>query len=516
MKTFTKSDLKVIRSRGITIESIETQILHFINGFPYIILDRPATPGDGILVFTPEEVQNYSSVYEKQASRYSVVKMVPASGAASRMFKELFSFLENFTGNREEKEKLLSDTQPNSIVYFIQNLEKFAFYRELSHRIAADGQDIHQFLQDAAYDKIISYLILPSGLNYGNLPKGMLLFHHYQDHDRTAFEEHWVESAEYSRDSKGTAHIHFTLSPEHIDAFHQLLLQKKDYYRNLLHCEFDISHSVQSPSTDTIAVDLENRPFRDNDKKLVFRPGGHGALIENLDKLDQDIIFIKNIDNIVPDRLKPVTYLYKKALGGLLISLKQQIDSFLDRLNGEMTEEEVLEIVTFSGDELMLRFPGDFDQLSIKNKKEYLYHKLNRPVRICGMVKNEGEPGGGPFWVRDAKGNVSLQIVESSQVDLKDGRQKHLFSSSTHFNPVDLVCHVKDHKGQKFPLKNYIDSDTGFISIKSKDGRDLKAQELPGLWNGAMADWITIFVEVPLITFNPVKVVNDLLRETHQ
>lgn len=516
MKVFSKSDIREIQSRGISIEEIEDQISNFISGFPFIKLIKPAVPGDGIVVLSAEEIKDYCSVYEQQSRRFSVIKFVPASGAASRMFKNLFSFLEQYTGSEEEKDALLHSKDPNSTGYCIQHIDRFAFYHDLSTHLRKDGLDIDTILKQKEFDLLISYIIFPMGLNYGNLPKGLLKFHNYPEGARTAFEEHLVEAAMYARNTKDRASVHFTLSPEHITPFLALMEEKQKYYGEKFGITYDITYSVQKPSTDTLAVDHDNQPFRDENKHLVFRPGGHGALIDNLNELKHDIIFIKNIDNIVPDKLKEPTYEYKKALGGLLISLKQQIDSYLDLIEEGLKETDLDEVVSFCRKDLMIQLPDNYADETFTGKKYILYHLLNRPVRICGMVKNQGEPGGGPFWVSNRSGDVSLQIVESSQVDLNDAKQKHIFSGSTHFNPVDLVCHIKDHRGNKFDLKHCIDKSTGFISVKSKDGRDLKAQELPGLWNGAMADWISIFVEVPLITFNPVKVINDLLRETHQ
>lgn len=515
MKTFSKSDLKSIEKKGIRVEEIEAQINNFIKGFPYIILEKPAVPGDGILVLGEEEVNTYCRVFEKQSPRYRIIKFVPASGAASRMFKDLFSFLES-DNSQADKENLLQDQNPNSVGYCLRNLDKFAFYQDLSKKMEEDGISLNEAIEKREFDTIISYIILPQGLNYGNLPKGLLKFHHYSDGPRTAVEEHLVEAVEYATDAKKMAGLHFTVSPEHMDLFIQLIDEKKSVLSKNFQVNYNITYSVQSPSTDTIAVDNNNEPFRESNGALVFRPGGHGALIENLDQLDKDIVFIKNIDNIVPDRLKAPTYTYKKALGGLLISLKQQIDHYLDQLETNISAEELKEVEQFCRNELMIRLPQDYLHLEVPEKNKVIHQVLNRPLRICGMVKNEGEPGGGPFWVKDTEGNCSLQIVESSQVNLKDAGQKEIFSRSTHFNPVDLVCQVRDHKGKKFPLKEYVDKSTGFISIKSKDGRELKAQELPGLWNGAMAEWISIFVEVPIITFNPVKTINDLLIVEHQ
>jgi hypothetical protein len=311
--------------------------------------------------------------------------------------------------------------------------------------------------------------------------------------------------------------IHFTVSQEHMEKFNSLIALVRPYYENMFDIRYDIQFSVQKPSTDTIAVDMDNSPFREADGSLVFRPGGHGALIENLNDMEADIVFIKNIDNIVPDRLKSETYKYKKVLGGLLIKLQEKIFDYLKKMEQKPVPDPLItEISQFCVDSLAMKLPERFGKMEQKQQYQILQAFLNRPIRICGMVRNEGEPGGGPFFVENIHGEVSLQIVESSQINMKDAGQVSILKSATHFNPVDLVCGIKDYKGKKFDLHKYIDQDTGFISVKSKDGRQLKALELPGLWNGAMADWLTLFVEVPLATFNPVKIVNDLLREQHQ
>jgi hypothetical protein len=380
----------------------------------------------------------------------------------------------------------------------------------------AAGIDIDTCIHTHEYNSIIDFLLLEKGLNYAALPKGLLKFHKYNNTSRTAFEEHFVEAADYSSDIHGEASIHFTLSPEHIYKFKNLIQHTIEGYEQNLNVRFNITYSIQKPGTDTIAVDLNNQPFCESDGSLLFRPGGHGALLENLNELNGDIIFIKNIDNIVPDRLKEETYKYKKAIGGLLVEFQEEVWKYLRLLEAGNVHEDLLdEIIQFTNDQLNI--PLAFSaSLSNDEKVKILFSKFNRPIRVCGMVKNEGEPGGGPFWTKNSNGELSLQIVESSQIDMDNTEQKNIFKSSTHFNPVDLVCGVKDYKGFNFNLLNYTDPATGFISIKSKDGRELKALELPGLWNGAMADWITIFVEVPIITFNPVKTVNDLLREEHQ
>jgi hypothetical protein len=354
-------------------------------------------------------------------------------------------------------------------------------------------------------------------LNLGNMPKGMIKFHHYGNFSRTAAGEHLVEGAHYCANRTKNVNVHLTVSPEHLSGFKDLIAYVQPYYESMFGVIYNVEFSVQKPSTDTIAVGMNNQPFREKDGSLVFRPGGHGALIENLNDMDCDVVFIKNIDNVVPDRLKSETYRYKKILGGLLLQIQGKAFSLLKALEVRPPAEEVInDAVQFCEQQISISFPEDFYYWLASKKVAFLQEILNRPVRICGMVKNEGEPGGGPFWVKDKQGNISLQIVESSQINMNDAGQKKIFSTSTHFNPVDIVCSLKNYKGEKFDLHHFIDPDTGFIAVKSKDGKQLKALELPGLWNGAMAKWITVFVEVPIITFNPVKTVNDLLREQHQ
>jgi hypothetical protein len=368
------------------------------------------------------------------------------------------------------------------------------------------------------YPTILKALLQPNALNYGNLPKGLLKFHKYPNQTRTALEEHLVEGAQYARMLNNEVIIHLTVSAEHKDSFQRLIETVKPLYEETHGVKFSIFFTEQKKSTDTIAVDENNLPFRDENKKLVFRPGGHGALIENLNDINGELVFIKNIDNVVPDRLKPQTVLYKKALAGLLISYQSLTFDYLSQLqeNDNHSLEFLHEVLDFTINELCIIPPIEFETSNAAALQKYLISKLNRPIRVCGMVKNEGEPGGGPFWAINPDGSTSLQIVESSQIDLNNASVKNVFNSSSHFNPVDLICGITDVDGQKFDLTKFRDPNTGFITIKSKDGKQLKAQELPGLWNGAMSDWITIFVEVPLITFSPVKTINDLLREQHQ
>jgi hypothetical protein len=509
----TKEDLKLLQSKGIDPKAIDIQIDNFRKGFPFIKLIKPATIKDGIRAFGTKDIQRLADYYFANYKGYEVLKFVPASGAASRMFKNLFEFSAIDAG-KEQNEALKKDS---SIQSFINRLSDFAFYSDLIAALDKDGLSLNQLLAKQDYRTIINYLLTETGLNYANLPKGLLSFHRYPDGSRMAIEEHLVEGANYCKDKQGRAAVHFTISPEHADRFIDEINRVKDKYEEFFDITYEITFSIQKSSTDTIAVDLQNKPFREADGSLLFRPAGHGALIENLNDREGEIIFIKNIDNIVPDRLKADTYLYKRILGGCLIEIQEIVFEYLEALEkGDVDDEDLKAILKFAKKELSVVPPLDFSNIPRIEKIDYLFNKLNRPLRICGMVKNEGEPGGGPFWVLNADSEHSLQIVESSQIDLNDPGQKEIFSQATHFNPVDLVCGVRDYKGHNFDLHDYVDASTGFISIKSKDGQSIKAQELPGLWNGAMADWNTVFVEVPISTFNPVKTINDLLRIEHQ
>ncbi|MEN8225421.1 MAG: DUF4301 family protein [Bacteroidota bacterium] len=503
---FTKEDLVQFKQKRISIREIDTQIDNFRNGFPFVNLVAAATPDHGIHVPDTEKTASLISAFDKFSTTYSIIKMVPASGAASRMFKKLFAFLED--------EEAGADPE---IKQFLEQIEDFAFYPALKKVLADDDYDIEQLLAEGDYKTVIRYLLSGTGLDYASLPKGLLLFHKYEDNIRTPLEEHMAEGLEYSKDQNRLVHLHLTVSPEHKEKFiARAHAKEKDIARNQSY-SFDFSWSEQKASTDTIAVDTDNQPFRNADGSILFRPGGHGALIENLNDLDADIAFIKNIDNVVPDKLKQPTYKYKKVIGGMLIEFMQESFSILDSIEkGELDKAGLEDAYKYAREALSINFIEGVDDLPFDERLSILKKRLNRPIRICGMVKNEGEPGGGPFWVGDEYGRSSLQIVESSQINMEDDSQALIVRQATHFNPVDLVCSLKNHKGKKFNLKEFVDAQTGFISVKSKDGRNLKAQELPGLWNGAMADWITIFVEVPIETFNPVKTVNDLLRPQHQ
>ncbi len=503
----TPQDKELLKSKGISEEQIAEQLACFKKGFPYLKLSAAASVEKGILTPDTNEQKEYLDAWEgyRQTDKV-VVKFVPASGAASRMFKNLFEFLgADYNVPQTSFEKM-----------FFEKIEDFAFYDDLNMACRKTvGEDVPALLASGNYKAIVAALLEAAGLNYGALPKGLLKFHKYEDGNRTPLEEHLVEGALYAANKNGKVNVHFTVSPEHRTLFRTLVDAKAMAYAQKYGVNYNVTFSEQKPSTDTIAVDMENNPFRDAGK-LLFRPGGHGALIENLNDLDADVIFIKNIDNVVPDRLKGDTVLYKKLIAGVLVTLQQRAFAYQRLLDsGRYTHEQILEVLQFLQKQLYCKNP-EIKDLEDAELVIYLKEKLNRPMRVCGMVKNVGEPGGGPFLAYNSDGTVSLQILESSQIDMDDPAKKEMFEKGTHFNPVDLVCAVRDYKGHKFDLVKYVDKATGFISYKSKNGKDLKALELPGLWNGAMSDWNTIFVEVPLSTFNPVKTVNDLLREQHQ
>ena len=441
------------------------------------------------------------------ADNHRIVKFVPASGAASRMFKNLFEFLD------AEYDEPTTDFEKK----FFDNITRFAFYDALNDAcVVLYGNTIDDLMDEGNYKEVVAALLGEDGLNYGNLPKGLLQFHTYEDQVRTAMEEHLAEGALYAGNAARDVNVHFTVSHDHLALFQDLVEQVREEYEREYNVRYHISFSEQKPSTDTIAADMDNKPFRDSDGSLLFRPGGHGALIENLNDIDADVIFVKNIDNVVPDRLKDETVRYKKIIGGVLISLKKQIDAYMAQLkSGNYTAADLQSMVAFLEKSLYNRNDA-VATLDEAQLVAYLLKKFDRPVRVCGMVKNVGEPGGGPFLAYNQDGTVSLQILESSQIDMNNAEAKAFFEKGTHFNPVDLVCAVRNDKGEKYNLPEYVDKNTGFISYKSKSGKELKALELPGLWNGAMSDWNTLFVEVPIATFNPVKTVNDLLREQHQ
>ena len=492
-----EEDKKQLAAMGVSQQQVEEQLDNFRKGFPYLKLRSAAGVGNGVIVIGEDEKAGILSAWEQYKQQgHKVVKFVPASGAASRMFKNMFAF----------KDADYDEPQTDFEKTYFDRIHDFAFFDALNAI-----QDVDALIAEGNYKKVDENMLLAEGLNYGQLPKGMLLFHKYADGARTPMEEHLVEGALYAQ-CNGEVNLHFTVSQEHMDYFKQRVAEKESYFSDKFGVKYNITFSVQKPSTNTVAATADNELFRSADGSLVLRPAGHGALIENLNDIDADIVFIKNIDNVVPDRLKADTVTYKNLIAGVLVSKQQQAFRYLEILDsGSYNEQQLEEMAQFLENDLCCH-PAEGQEITA----DYLRKKLNRPMRVCGVVKNVGEPGGGPFLAYNQDGTVSLQILESSQIDTSNEKYMKMFTEGTHFNPVDLVCAVKDYKGEAFCLPQYVDKTTGFISSKSQGGRELKALELPGLWNGAMSNWNTIFVEVPLITFNPVKTVNDLLRPEHQ
>ncbi len=502
----TNEDRKQCEELGMNVEVVEEQLARFQQGFPFLRLEAAASIQNGIKVLSEEERQQCIERWNQyKAEGHHITKFVPASGAATRMFKNMFDFLSaDYDVPTTDFEK----------TYF-ENIQRFAFYPALDDSCHVNcGKGVEALIGEGRYKDVVEQMLGQEGLNYGQLPKGLLQFHSYTDEARTPVEEHLVEAAQYAA-SNGVADVHFTVSSEHRKSFEDLLERVVPQYEAASGVKLNVSMSEQKASTDTIAANMDNTPFRTDDGHLLFRPGGHGALIQNLSDLQSDVVFVKNIDNVVPDRLKDDMVAWKQAMAGLLVGLQKQAFQYLELLDsGRYTHDQILEMVRFVRHDLSVHVEG-LKEMEDAELVGFLRNKLNRPMRIAGMVRNVGEAGGGPFLAYNADGTSSPQILESSQIDKNNAEYMEMFKKGTHFNPVDLVCAIRDYKGQKFDLPRYVDPETGFISYKSKNGRDLKALELPGLWNGAMSDWSTVFVEVPLSTFNPVKSVNDLLREQH-
>nr|WP_321232522.1 DUF4301 family protein [uncultured Psychroserpens sp.] len=514
---FSKKDIKHIERKGLTIKQVERQIKLFENGIPFTNLVSEATIDNGILRLSKNETEHFVSSFETKKDTICILKFVPASGAATRMFKFLFQFLEEYNYKKESINSYINRHKNKDLSMFFIGLDKFPFYHIVYEKLEDIYPDFDTLSINEQRLKFVQMMLDADKLDYGNFPKGLLPFHIYKNQEiSTAFGEHLYESALYSSSDDSTK-LHFTISEKHNHKFDEEFARIEKKVEEKTGSKFDISFSYQKESTDTIAVTPKNKPFRDEDGSLLFRPSGHGALIENLNDLDADIIFIKNIDNVVTYKYKKDVAKYKKVLAGILIEIQELAFKYLNLLDEDnLSEEQLIGIAEFLVNKLNVKISTEFEKYSLKYQIEYLAEKLNRPIRVCGMVKNEGEPGGGPFWTKDESGNTSLQIVESAQINKKSRHQKDILKGATHFNPVDLVCGIKNYKGEKFDLKKFVDDKTAFITMKTKTGKDLKALELPGLWNGSMANWNTVFVEVPLITFNPVKTVNDLLKAPHQ
>ena len=503
----TEQDKSQLAGKGISEEQLNYQLQCFKTGFPFLRLKDAASVDNGIMRPEQEEREAYAHIWARYKQEgHRITKFVPASGAASRMFKAMYEFLD------AEYDVPTTDFEKK----FFQEIEKFAFYQALDDACQVfEGKGIQALVDEGNYKTVVATMLGADGLNYGQLPKGLLQFHSYDNCVRTPMEEHLVEAALYAS-SQGEADVHFTVSAGHHALFEQLLADKQPEYEQEYGIKFNVSFSEQKPSTDTVAVNMDNTIFRNEDGSILFRPAGHGALIQNLNDLDSDVVFIKNIDNVVPDRLKEETTRWKQIIAGVLVDTQRQTFAYMQLLDsGDYNHDDIENIIRFVRHSLCT----DCEEVKHMEDAElvcYLRKKLNRPIRVCGVVKNVGEPGGGPFHAYNPDGSISMQILESSQIDQDNPQYQRMFTEGTHFNPVDIVCGIRNYKGQKFNLPDYVDTATGFISGKSKNGRQLKALELPGLWNGAMSDWNTIMVEVPLETFNPVKTVNDLLRPQHQ
>ena len=500
-------DLKQLQSKGISEETLKEQLDTFKTGFPFLKIEASASVGNGITKFNDSEEDECIVEWDQFLAGGGVVeKFVPASGAASRMFKNMFEFMngENAVPTTDFEKK------------YFNEIDHFAFYNALNAECVKNhGKDIPALKAEGKYKEIVQCMLKDCGLNYGFLPKALLQFHKVGEEVHTPLEEHLEEGAQYATDKDSNVNIHFTVSPEHKPEFVKLIDSKVPAFAEKWGVKYNVTMSEQKPSTDTVAVDMENNPYRE-DGKLLFRPAGHGALLENLNDIDADVVFVKNIDNVVPSSLRAETIKYKKVIGGCLVKVQKQIKAYLEMLeSGKYNMDDVREMIQFLHSTLNIRHE-DTKHLEDCELVLYIKNKLNRPIRVCGMVKNDGEPGGGPYIAYNADGSSSPQILESAQFDMSKPESAELIKSGTHFNPVDLVCYIKDFKGNKFNLKDYVDKKTGLISEKSKSGTTIKALELPGLWNGSMSDWNTIFVDVPLATFNPVKTVNDLLRVQHQ
>ena len=503
----TPQDKAQLEAKGISEAQIEQQLKDFQTGFPFLRLAGAAAIGNGILAFAEADQKVLVQAWENYKEEgHHITKFVPASGAASRMFKDMFEFLSadyDVPTTKAEKQ-------------YFEGIHNFAFFQALDDACQVlEGRGVDALVDEGNYKAVVSAMLSEEGLNYGQLPKGLLQFHAYEDEVRTPLEEHLVEAALYAS-SRGEADVHFTVSTEHRELFEELVERVRPDYEQRFGIRYHITFSEQKPSTDTMAANMDNTPFRQEDGSLLFRPGGHGALIQNLGDLESDVVFIKNIDNVVPDRMKPVTVTWKQVIAGVLVKLQRKAFDYLRLLDtGCYSHAQIEDIIRFVRHDLCTEIPSlkDMEDAELVS---VLRGKLNRPIRVCGVVKNVGEPGGGPFLAYNSDGSISLQILESSQIDKNNPEYMRMFTEGTHFNPVDLVCGIRDYKGEKFDLPQYVDPQTGFISYKSKNGRELKALELPGLWNGAMSDWSTVFVEVPLETFNPVKTVCDLLRPEHQ
>ncbi len=514
-KGFSSADFVEIYNHGIPFENILKQLKIFKKGISKCNLISPATVNNGILSLSTADFEEKAKFFDLHKENFKICKFIPASGAATRMFKFLIAFLNNYDIEKETINSYINRKKDNDLSIFIVGMDKFPFFKEVYKQLKVIYPDFDSLDRDHKNYYFIKLLLSPDYFDFANKPKAVLPFHKYKTHIANPIHEHLNECIHYAATNK-TSNLHFTVSEAHRELFEKAIEEVKEKVESESGTQINIGFSYQNKQTDSIAVDIKDNVFRSQKGSFVFRPGGHGALIENLNNIDADVIFIKNIDNVIQNNINKTT-LYKKALGGILIESQQKVYAYLKAIEeGLIKEEDIEEIVNFLMQKLNIEMTGDFNKFTVEHKISKIKELLNRPIRVCGMVKNEGEAGGGPFWVRNERGEISLQIVESSQVDLTNKKQKSILDKATHFNPVDLVCGTKNYIGEKFNLEDFVDHNTGFIVEKSAEGKIVKNYELPGLWNGGMSNWLTIFVAVPLITFNPVKTVNDLLKPAHQ
>ena len=514
-KGFSSADFVEIYNHGIPFVNILKQLKIFKKGILKCNLISPATVNNGILSLSTVDFEEKANFFDAHKDEFKICKFIPASGAATRMFKFLIAFLNTYDIEKETINSYINRKKDNDLSIFIVGMDKLPFFKAVYKQLKVIYPDFDSLDRDHKNYYFIKLLLSPDYFDFANKPKAVLPFHKYKTHIATPIEEHLNECVHYAETNK-TSNLHFTVSEAHQELFEKAIAEVKEKVESESGTQINISFSYQSKRTDSIAVDIKDNVFRNQKGSFIFRPGGHGALIENLNTIDADIIFIKNIDNVIQNNIDKTT-LYKKALAGILIESQQKVFDYLNAIEmQQIKEENIEEIVSFLMQNLNIEITGDFNKFTFEHKISKIKELLDRPIRVCGMVKNEGEAGGGPFWIRNEKGDISLQIVESSQVDLTSKKQKSILENATHFNPVDLVCGTKNYKGEQFNLEEFVDHNTGFIVEKSAEGKIVKNYELPGLWNGGMSNWLTIFVAVPLITFNPVKTVNDLLKPAHQ